>query len=77
MARAGIITPTPLATPEEVATYRRTTAAALARERYKGNGPKYKKLSGRIYYDWDDVIGVGRIKHRDSAPTIRAATTSA
>ena len=56
MARAGIITPTPLATPEEVATYRRTTAAALATERYKGRGPKYKKLDGRVYYDWDDVI---------------------
>ena len=48
-------TPRPLATPDEVATYRRTTAAALATERYKGKGPKYKKLNGRIFYDWDDV----------------------
>jgi hypothetical protein len=56
MARAGIITPTPLATPEEVATFRRTTSAALANERYKGSGPKYKKLGGRIYYDWTDVL---------------------
>jgi hypothetical protein len=56
MARAGIITPTPLATPEEVATYRRTTSAALANERHKGKGPKYKKLGGRVYYDWADVL---------------------
>ncbi len=56
MARAGIITPTPLATPEEVATFRRTTAAALANERYKGKGPKYKKLNGRVFYDWADVL---------------------
>ncbi len=52
---AGTTTPTPLATPEEVATYRRTTAAALATERYKGKGPRYKKLNGRIFYDWDEV----------------------
>ena len=56
MARAGISTPQPLATPEEVATYRRTTSAALACERHKGNGPKYKKLGGRVYYDWADVL---------------------
>jgi hypothetical protein len=56
MARAGIITPTPLATPEEVATYRRVTSAALACERHQGKGPKYKKLGGRVYYDWADVL---------------------
>jgi hypothetical protein len=56
MARAGIITPTPLATPEEVATFRRTTAQALCNERHKGKGPKYKKLNGRVFYDWADVM---------------------
>jgi len=47
--------PAPLATPEEVATYRRTTANALAQERYNGRGPKFKKLGKRVFYDWDDV----------------------
>jgi hypothetical protein len=56
MARAGIITPTPLATCEEVASFRRTTAGALANERHKGTGPKYKKLGGRVFYDWADVM---------------------
>lgn len=55
MASRSVVTPTPLATPEEVATYRRTTASALAQERYKGKGPKYKKLNGRVFYDWVDV----------------------
>ena len=47
--------PTPLATPEEVAEYRRTTPGALTQEHYRGRGPKYKKLNGRVFYDWDDV----------------------
>ena len=49
------IMPAPLATPEEVAAYRRTTASALAQERYRGTGPKFKKLGKRVFYDWDDV----------------------
>ena len=57
MARAGIITPTPLATAGEVATFRRTTPAALCNERHKGTGPPYKKLNGRVYYDWAEVVG--------------------
>lgn len=49
------LAPRPLATPAEVAAYRRTTEAALAQERYKGNGPKFKKLGKRVFYDWADV----------------------
>lgn len=45
----------PLATPHEVAEFRRTTVATLAQERYKGSGPKYVKLGKRIFYDWADV----------------------
>ncbi|MFC9766611.1 helix-turn-helix transcriptional regulator [Rhodococcus jostii] len=45
----------PLATPKEVAAYRRTTEPSLAQERWKGTGPKFKKLGARVYYDWDDV----------------------
>ncbi|BBY42189.1 helix-turn-helix transcriptional regulator [Mycolicibacterium celeriflavum] len=47
--------PRPLATPAEVAVYRRTSEAALAQERYRGTGPKFKKLGKRVFYDWDDV----------------------
>ncbi|MFI6366043.1 helix-turn-helix transcriptional regulator [Nocardia sp. NPDC050630] len=45
----------PLATPAEVAEYRRTTVAALAQERYAGTGPSFKKLGRRVFYDWGDV----------------------
>lgn len=47
--------PTPLATPDEVAAFRRTTVASLAQERYRGTGPRFKKLGKRVFYDWDDV----------------------
>lgn len=47
--------PRPLATPAEVAVYRRTTEPALAQERYRGSGPKFKKLGKRVFYDWADV----------------------
>ena len=60
MARAGIITPQPtpppLATTREVATFRRMTPGALGTERSKGKGPPYKKLNGRIFYDWSEVL---------------------
>ncbi len=45
----------PLATPKEVAAYRRTSQAQLAQERYKGTGPKFKRLGRRVFYDWADV----------------------
>ncbi len=55
MARTSGTVPTPLATPQEVATYRRTNTAALAQERHMGKGPKFKKLNGRVFYDWNEV----------------------
>jgi hypothetical protein len=45
----------PLATPAEVAAYRRTTLGQLAQERYRGNGCPYKKIGSRVYYEWSDV----------------------
>lgn len=45
----------PLATPQEVAEYRRTTVAALAQERYRGEGPPYIKAGRRILYDWNGL----------------------
>ena len=38
-----------------IAAYRRTTPQALAVERCNGQGPKYRKLGSRVYYDWADV----------------------
>ena len=55
MAR-NVLAPAPLATPEEVATYLRITSQALANKRYLGQGPPYKKLGGRVFYDWADVL---------------------
>ncbi len=49
-------TPDQLATPNEVAVYRRTTTANLAQERYRGTGPRFKKLGKRVFYDWTDVV---------------------
>lgn len=48
--------PRPLATPNEVAAYRRVTTAVLAQERYRGTGPRFIKTSKKVYYDWDDVM---------------------
>ncbi|WP_049773324.1 hypothetical protein [Segniliparus rotundus] len=45
----------PLATPAEVAAYRRTTLGQLAQERYKKRGCPYKKIGSRVFYDWQDV----------------------
>ncbi|MFD6357899.1 helix-turn-helix transcriptional regulator [Nocardia tengchongensis] len=44
-----------LATPAEVAALLRTTAAALAQMRYRGEGPTFRKLGRRVLYRWDDV----------------------
>jgi hypothetical protein len=44
-----------LATPQEVAEFRRTTVACLAQERYKGTGPRFLKLGKRVFYDWAEV----------------------
>lgn len=63
--------PTPLATPDEVATFRRTTVASLAQERYRGTGPKFKKLGKRVFYDWTDVyswIASNTLQRTDDRP---------
>lgn len=39
----------------EVAEFRRITEASLAQERYKGTGPKFRKLGRKVFYDWADV----------------------
>ena len=58
-----------LATPQEVAAYRRTTVGQLSNERYQGTGPDYVKLGRRIYYYWEDVYAhVQANKVRLSAP---------
>lgn len=45
----------PMATPDEVAAYLRTTKTQLAQDRYHGVGPKFVKLGRRVLYRWDDV----------------------
>lgn len=45
-----------LAVPSEVAEYLHTTTAALAQNRYMGNGPKFIKLGSRVLYRWSDVL---------------------
>ncbi|EOM74624.1 DNA-binding protein [Rhodococcus rhodnii] len=45
----------PLATPEEVAQYLRTTTTKLTNDRYRGIGPKFVKHGRRVLYRWDDV----------------------
>lgn len=44
-----------LATPQEVAEYRRTTVGQLKYERYQGTGPDYIKNGRRVFYYWKDV----------------------
>jgi hypothetical protein len=41
--------------PREVAELRRKTVNALAVERWRGQGPPYVKLGGRVFYRADDV----------------------
>lgn len=61
----------PLATPQEVAEFRRTTVATLAQERYRGAGPKFVKLGKRVFYDWHDVyswIDSNTLQRTDDRP---------
>ncbi|MFE3059078.1 helix-turn-helix transcriptional regulator [Nocardia sp. NPDC059239] len=44
-----------LATSAEVAATLRTTPAALAQLRYRGEGPVFRKLGRRVLYRWEDV----------------------
>ncbi|MEV8194254.1 DNA-binding protein [Rhodococcus pyridinivorans] len=48
--------PRPLATPQEVAEYRRVSTEALAQERRRGTGPRFSKLGRQVRYDWQDVL---------------------
>jgi len=43
------------ATPDEVAAALFTTTAGLAQLRYRGLGPKFVKVGGRVLYRWRDV----------------------
>jgi hypothetical protein len=45
----------PLATPEEVAAFLRTTKAKLANDRYRGVGPRFVKHGRRVLYRWAAV----------------------
>jgi hypothetical protein len=45
-----------LAMPAGVAKYPRTTTSGLARDRYKGTGPKFIKHGSLVLYRWSDVL---------------------
>ncbi len=65
----------PLATPDEVASYRRTTESSLAQERYKGTGPKFRKLGRKVFYDWADVyawVDQNTMQRTDDRPKVLA-----
>jgi hypothetical protein len=47
--------PNATATPAEVAEVLHTTTSGLAQLRYRGNGPKFIKVSKRVIYRWADV----------------------
>ncbi len=62
-----------LAIPEEVAEFRRTTTASLAQERYKGTGPKFRKLGRKGFYDWADVyawVDENTMQRTDDRPRV-------
>lgn len=44
-----------LAIPAEVAQYMRTTEAALAQQRFRGDGPKFIKRGRKVLYRWADI----------------------
>lgn len=48
--------PLPLPTPAEVAEYLGKTPAALAQDRYRGDGPPYIKIGRSVRYDWAEVM---------------------
>lgn len=66
----------PLATPGEVAAYRRTSEAALAQERYRGTGPRFKKLGKRVFTT-GSTSKRGSKPTRSSEPTTRAVSPDA
>ena len=59
-----------LATPAEVADYRRMTTQALNQERYLGRGPAYIKTGRVIRYRWEDVhafLAASRVEPKGAA----------
>jgi predicted DNA-binding transcriptional regulator AlpA len=44
-----------LLTVKEAATYLRLSASTLNRLRVSGDGPRYAKLAGKIFYDETDL----------------------
>lgn len=51
----GAMPELPLATPDEVAAYLRTTKAKLANDRWRGIGPKFIKHGRNVLYSWETV----------------------
>lgn len=47
--------PDALFTARHVAEYRHTTETALAQERWRGEGPRYRKLGKRVFYMASDL----------------------
>lgn len=45
----------PLATPDEAATFLRSTTKRLAEARYHGTGPRFVKDGRRVLYRWTDL----------------------
>jgi hypothetical protein len=46
----------PLATPEELAEFLNDIPVkTLAQWRYRGIGPKYRKIGRHVRYDWADI----------------------
>ena len=47
--------PDDTALPCDVAPVLHTTEGGLAQMRYRGNGPKFIKVGGRVLYRWSDI----------------------
>lgn len=66
---------TGLARPPEVAEYLGMSVAALATQRYRGDGPAYVRLSARaIRYRWEDVDAW--LRERETTTPARVAATA-
>ncbi|MFF0816154.1 helix-turn-helix transcriptional regulator [Rhodococcus sp. NPDC003318] len=63
----------PLATPDEVAEFLRTSVAKLANDRYRGVGPKFVKHGRRVLYRWADVMAwadANTLQRTDDRPAV-------
>lgn len=45
----------PLATPEDLAEFLKIPEKTLTDWRYRGEGPKWRRVGRHPRYDWDDV----------------------